>query len=1410
MMSHSQTPPTSTRSRSVLRFDLLVALFRLCLVSRKSSLVRSYKSQQVQRLPAILKQIHDGDPDKILMFATVQGSPAFHHHARAFALEQGYSFGANADGTPMTGGRLFGLAIHDEAHLQCGVQEKPSVQGLRFAIQLCERSLSLTATPMVWTVRQEASCANISDTDADAEDVEESELDDDQSESLREDEKDSDSLCESEYLNYGSESDAVPAPKRRRIDPHNEDMNDAGASRLLGVTNAQFARAVRTQEDAADRMEDAPSSQALEQAFPWDEQMDLLASADELATRLGVPKIAGLNDTMSPEELLHAIARATRRPAVLLVASHYGPNAAASAATAYPFQRGPECGNRSASYTWAWTGAACFPDGDSASPLERLDPALFQDRLLVLGRTDRGQWALFRHEGADGPPPRGIVVHDQSGVCARDGPSPRAWNGNGHGPVFEIGWNEAQTPQDRMLGEESFCSLLPRDLGPEHPLFVPWTLSRLASVVEPLTPEVDPKLPDCDDLLYLAYFVRRLLLRHRQPFDEKTFAATCWSQLPELRALLEPECPFDVLRERVEEAVAQATRGRCTVAWWACDERGQPRDRDRPSHAPPGGTKDLENVLSLGYTIFESDEPQSLDDLLFPSGPPQRRRPMVEMPELVLMTTPQIATDVLARFMAQNLFGLVVEGEAAQDGRTATAPPPVPEVFEAAARDLLEACRSVPAAVRGVEDAWVTTVLDGALRVAKARRPLHPDQGGSTEEFQLRYPEVERAIECLRKARRDPDRRSRLLRFLREGATLQGGARPAASASSMRTVAQPQQIPIEFSLGDEPRTVFRVSLHHLMTAQTIVTLLTAAEPFRRRKIVVFSRTNVEARLVQGVVRGLLAMGDEKSEEDVYDAHVFRSMSCEGKVLETLEDEECQLRLKRFKIAKRALLFNCDYLTEGFNCPAIDAVVIDYPSKSTTEILQMIGRCMRVDPENPDKVPMVVLPVHDPQATSEAEFRPLCEELERMGALAIAPSGGEAEVQLGFTPWQRGFDAAHKCVDCLQDRAIATIVRAFHLTAKRGAAATNGHGIRPATRDAPAEKLLQLLVQADGRGAEGFLPLHVSEEALGALLRGSSELRVVWNAGRGLEDYVPLTDALAKTHPGLKAAMDRQVSRKTPLSTRSIFMQYRWDPPLTGREYRLVLNGRESVAAQAKVHVLAEWTHSWPSANEAELKAPAVPNQLPVQQIETPDGRKYIIDVRAVGNRLFFCAQDLGQVIQRDVKTTVLNRSSSYERGQHFDVINVGGRKRLYLTTDGFHRIIYNLRRKRNQDNQDVHNLQEACKTFIAAAQARHHALTKPPPSDPDPVQALPQCELTLADHLSALHIAAPAKEAIGHLVFEQLLEGSFEPSAPFRQIRAMVVGALEHGQHISTVHKGILQMVIDRTSFPTDDSVAEQ
>lgn len=29
---------------------------------------------------------------------------------------------------------------------------------------------------------------------------------------------------------------------------------------------------------------------------------------------------------------------------------------------------------------------------------------------------------------------------------------------------------------------------------------------------------------------------------------------------------------------------------------------------------------------------------------------------------------------------------------------------------------------------------------------------------------------------------------------------------------------------------------------------------------------------------------------------------------------------------------------------------------------------MIGRCMRDDPWNPDKVPMVLLPVHDPQVS----------------------------------------------------------------------------------------------------------------------------------------------------------------------------------------------------------------------------------------------------------------------------------------------------------------------------------------------------------------------------------------------------------------------------------------------------------
>ncbi|WIA23604.1 hypothetical protein OEZ85_000314 [Tetradesmus obliquus] len=138
-----------------------------------------------------------------------------------------------------------------------------------------------------------------------------------------------------------------------------------------------------------------------------------------------------------------------------------------------------------------------------------------------------------------------------------------------------------------------------------------------------------------------------------------------------------------------------------------------------------------------------------------------------------------------------------------------------------------------------------------------------------------------------------------------------------------------------------------------MTANATVTALTASKPFRRNNIIVFWQNNHKADRLQALVRDILERNYPDVAAEVYDAHVYRSMSRNGMV--NMESaEEVDRRLNNFRTAARGVLFNSKSVKEGFNCVDVDCVIIGCPSKSPQQIIQMIGRCMRFDPANPDK------------------------------------------------------------------------------------------------------------------------------------------------------------------------------------------------------------------------------------------------------------------------------------------------------------------------------------------------------------------------------------------------------------------------------------------------------------------------
>jgi hypothetical protein len=65
-----------------------------------------------------------------------------------------------------------------------------------------------------------------------------------------------------------------------------------------------------------------------------------------------------------------------------------------------------------------------------------------------------------------------------------------------------------------------------------------------------------------------------------------------------------------------------------------------------------------------------------------------------------------------------------------------------------------------------------------------------------------------------------------------------------------------------------------------------------------------------------------------------------------------------------KERKRSILINVDLLTEGYDDPAVNTVVMAAPCKSKLYCFQVVGRAVRIDPENPEKRAFVLEVVDD--------------------------------------------------------------------------------------------------------------------------------------------------------------------------------------------------------------------------------------------------------------------------------------------------------------------------------------------------------------------------------------------------------------------------------------------------------------
>jgi hypothetical protein len=78
-------------------------------------------------------------------------------------------------------------------------------------------------------------------------------------------------------------------------------------------------------------------------------------------------------------------------------------------------------------------------------------------------------------------------------------------------------------------------------------------------------------------------------------------------------------------------------------------------------------------------------------------------------------------------------------------------------------------------------------------------------------------------------------------------------------------------------------------------------------------------------------------------------------------------------LREFRESPSAVITNARCLTEGVDVPNVDAVLFADPRRSTIDIVQAVGRTLRKNPKNPDKIGYVLLPVLVEDGQTVEEF-----------------------------------------------------------------------------------------------------------------------------------------------------------------------------------------------------------------------------------------------------------------------------------------------------------------------------------------------------------------------------------------------------------------------------------------------------
>lgn len=126
------------------------------------------------------------------------------------------------------------------------------------------------------------------------------------------------------------------------------------------------------------------------------------------------------------------------------------------------------------------------------------------------------------------------------------------------------------------------------------------------------------------------------------------------------------------------------------------------------------------------------------------------------------------------------------------------------------------------------------------------------------------------------------------------------------------------------------------------------------------KVIIYVGTRQHARDLYAQLTKLPLAKDYESIGLILGGERRRFVSSGG--IELAEDRQTFIR--EMKAARRSILVNVDVLTEGYDDPSVNAVVMARPTSSKLVYMQAMGRAVRQDPANPDKCAHVIEVVDD--------------------------------------------------------------------------------------------------------------------------------------------------------------------------------------------------------------------------------------------------------------------------------------------------------------------------------------------------------------------------------------------------------------------------------------------------------------